>query len=43
MFVPCARYALDDVDDTGYPRYVPKEDGPYFALTDEILLLVPDL
>ncbi len=41
--VPCARYKITDVDETGYPTFAPDGDGPYFAVTDDSVLLTPDV
>lgn len=40
--LPCARYRIADVDDTGYVTLAPDPDGAHVALTDEIVLLTPD-
>jgi hypothetical protein len=43
ILVPGARYKVGDVDETGYSQFVPDGDGPYYALSDESLLLTPDI
>lgn len=41
--VPCARYTIADVDETGYPDLRPDGDGPHWALTGDSVLLTPDV
>lgn len=40
---PCAHYRIADVDETGYITLEAALDGPYIALTDESILLTPDV
>jgi hypothetical protein len=42
ILVPCARYGVKDIDETGYVVFEPQVDGPYYALTRDTILLVPD-
>ena len=43
LIVPCARYKIKDVDETGYPILEAAVDGPHLGLTDSAILLTPDI